>query len=278
MALKQADKDKIQSFGFDVDKLLEAIKADAEVDYAVPSDVTVIKTTELEARDANNKNIGKTEGEAIGEKKGKELSAKAFKKKFGLEETIPADIDKVVEAVNTKLNKGDTGLQEQISLLQKDKEALLTEKTQLEAKVTAAGFDAELISYFPANRTPDLSDAERLALVKMNMSFETVEGKTLVKRNGEVVRNATTKDPLPVKEAIGSLFTEKKWIGGEGGAGGRGAGDNPPPPGSGAGIKTASKFKEKWVAENPGKNELSDEYISALNKQAKEVADFDMYN
>ena len=48
---------------------------------------------------------------------GRNSAAKAFKKKFNLAENVPADIDKVVEAVNTTLAKGDESLKEHISLL-----------------------------------------------------------------------------------------------------------------------------------------------------------------
>jgi hypothetical protein len=277
--LKQAVKDKLKTFGLDVDKLIEAVTATAETDYAVPEDITVIKTVDLEARDTNNKNAGKTEGESVGEKKGKELAAKAFKRKFNLEDTIPADVDKVVEAVNVKLNKGDAGLQEQITLLQRDKESLLTEKQQLEQKAAAAAFDAELISHFPSTRTADLTDAERLALVKMNLGFETVDGKQVVKRNGEVVRDKATQNPLAVKDVIGTLFTEKKWVAADGGAGagGRGGGDNTGG-GSGAGIKKLSGYKEKWKAENPGIDENGPAFQDAIGKHAKDIPDFDWYN
>jgi hypothetical protein len=277
MALKQTDKDKIKAFGFDVDKLIEAVKADAEVDYEVPADVTVLKNTDLEVRDTNKMAEGKRLGETEGEKKGRELSAKAFKKKFALDDAaVGNDIDKVVEAVNTKLNKGDTGLQEQIVLLQKDKESLLAEKASLETKASLAAFDSELIASFPSNRSSDLSDAERLALVKMNLQFEDADGKKVVKKNGEVLRDPTTQAPLPVKTAIETLFTEKKWVAaGSGGNGGRGGGDNPPPGGGGT-AKKATDFETKWKMENPGKNTLSDEYINALNKAAKDDPTFDM--
>jgi len=278
MALKQETKEKIKAFGFDVDKLIEAIKAEPETDYAVPEDVTVIKNTELEQRDANKVAEGKKEGEKIGETKGRELAAKAFKKKFALEDSVPADVDKVVEAVNTKLNKGDAGLQEQITLLQKDKETLNKQLEEEKQRSKLAAHDAELISYFPANRNTDLTDAERLALVKMNLAFEEHEGKAVVKRNGEILRDKTTQNPIAAKDAVASLFTDKKWVKEEGSGGGRGGGNNGGSAVGGAGIKTASKFQEKWIAENPGGNVLSTEYTTALNKHAKDMADFDFYN
>ena len=280
MALKAETKEKLKSvFGFDVDKLIEAVKADAETDYPLPDDVTVMKTADLEVRDSNNKAAGKTEGESAGEKKGKELAAKAFRKKFALEDSLGADVDKVVEAVNAKLNKGDAGLQEQILLLQKDKERLEAEKGEADKRAKAASFDADLIGNFPANRSADMSDVERLALVKMNLSFEEVDGKTVVKKGGEIVRDKNTQAPLSVKDVINSLFTERKWVvDGTPPAGGRGGGDNPPNGGGAAGLKKASQFREKWKAENPGIDENGREFQAAIAKHTKDMPDFDWYN
>lgn len=274
MALTQADKDALKAMGLDPDKLVEAAKADAEVSIAVPTDVTVIKTTDLETRDNNNKALGKTEGEATGEKKGKELAAKAFKKKFNLADTVPADIDKVVDEVNKTLAKGDEGLKEQVTLLQKDKETLQTQLQQEQSKAQQASLDAGIIGDFPGGRGSDLTDAERLSLLKGALTFETVDGKEVVKRNGEILRDKTTQNPLPRKQAISDYFTERKWTGVDPGPGGRGGGNNPP--GGGSGIKKASEFEQKWIAENPGKNLISDDYVNALNKHAKETPDFDM--
>jgi hypothetical protein len=271
--LKVATKEAIKALGLDPDKLIEAVKADAEVDYEVPADVTVIRNTDLETRDNNNKALGKTEGETTGEKKGKELAAKAFKKKFNLPDTVPADIDKVVDEVNKTLAKGDEGLKEQVSLLQKDKDTLTTQLQQEQANAKAASFDSQIISQFPAGRTADLTDAERLTLVKSALKIEEVDGKTVVKKNGEILRDKTTQNPLPVNQAITDYFTERKWIG-QAGPGGRGGGDNPP--GGASGIKKESEFQQKWIAENPGKNVISDDYVNSLNKHAKETPDFDM--
>jgi len=272
--LKVATKEAIKALGLDPDKLIEAVKAEAEVDYEVPADVTVIKNTDLETRDNNNKAAGKTEGEKIGETKGKELAAKQFKKKFNLADTVPADIDKVVEEVNNTLAKGDAGLKEQITLLQNDKSTLTTQLQQEQAKAQQASQDAGIIGDFPAGRGADLTDSERLSLLKGALTFEMVDGKEVVKRNGEILRDKTTQNPLPRKQAIAEYFTERKWVGADPGPGGRGGGNNPP--GNMTGIKKASEFEQKWMAENPGKNIISDDYVNALNKHAKETADFDM--
>lgn len=276
MALKAETKEKLKAFGFDVDKLIEAITKTEETDFAVPEDVTVIKTADLATRDANNRQSGKTEGMSEGEKKGKELAAKSLKKKLSLADTVPNDLDKVLEAANEQLTKGDDGLKEQIGLLQQDKARLEREKTEVEQKAKAAMFDSELISHFPATRTADLTDAERLLLVKANLQFEEHEGKMVVKRNGEIVRDTASQSPLAVKDVVQSLFTEKKWIPAASGDGGRGGGDTPPGGGA-SGIKKMSAFQEKWKAENPGKDENGQEFQAAVGAHAKENTDFDWY-
>jgi hypothetical protein len=278
MAYPQALKDKLKAFGLDPDKLEAAAKAEAETDVEIPADVTVLKTTDLELRDANKLAEGKKLGEKDGETKGKELAAKAFKRKLNLPDTVSNDIEKVIEAANEQLGKGDEGLKQQVSALLKDKETLQAEKVQLEGKAKQASFDAELISYFPANADTSLTNAERLALVKMNLQFEEAEGKTIVKRNGSIVQDANTHAPLAPKDVVAQLFTEKKWVAdGGGGNGGRGGGDNPPGGGGTKGVKTMSGFTEKWKAENPGKNDVSPEFQTALEKHMKEVPDFNAY-
>lgn len=275
--LKQATIDKLKGFGLDVDKLTAAIKAETEQDFDVP-EVTVLTTAQLTERDNTKIAEGKRAGETEGEKKGKELAAKAFRTKFAIDEAVGKDIDKVVEAVNAKLSGGDATLKEQITGLLADKQKLQAELDNEKKTSKQASFESGLIGMFPANRSTDLKDAERLALLKMDLQFEEVEGKTVVKRGGEVVKDKTTHAPLSINQVITDYFTERKWTGAAGGNGGRGGGDNNGGAAGGfAGIKSASQFEAEYMKINPGANVLSDEYINALNKQAKDVPDFNMY-
>lgn len=276
MAIKQADKDKLKALGIDPDKLIEAAKAEAEVDVDLPTEVTVIKNADLQVRDANNVETGKKTGETEGEKKGRELAAKAFKKKFGLDDKLPNDPDKIVEAVSTTLAKGDEALKQQVDALLKDKDALIQEKQTLQQTAKAAQLESRLIGMFPTKRGADLKDTERLALLRMDLQIEEVDGKEIVKRNGQIVQDPNTHSPLPVDKVINDYFTERKWVAAAG-PGGRGTDDKPPPGGGGAGIKSMTKFTEAWKAENPGLNDISPEFDAALAKHVKEVPDFNYY-
>lgn len=286
MALKKEVIEKIKAYGFDVDKLIEAAKADSEVDFEVPEFVA-ISQKDLDARDANKKAEGVKEGEAGAKSTFIKEAAKRLNIDFKGER-----IGDLVKEIETKINSSDDvkvkELTTQINLLQKDKETLTSQYESEKTRAQQAQFDAELISMFPQNRTPDLSDRERLALAKMNLTFEQLDGKLVVKRNGELVRDAKSQNPLPVDQVVKDFFTEKKWINDGTAAtganppanpGGRGGADKPPPQ-TGTGmshIKTSTDFEKHWKEQNPGKPTMSPEYTAAISKHMKEVPDFNAY-
>lgn len=274
MPLTAEDREKLKGFGLDVEKLEAAVKADTETSIEISDDVVVMKKTELTTRDENNKTLGKKEGETEGEKKGKELAAKDLKRKFGIEDESK-DLAKVVELVNAKVATGDVGLKQQNDLLIQDKEKLQAELDKEKGVSAAAAFDSKLITYFPANRDTGLKDGERLILMKQELTFEQVDGKTITKRNGEVVRDPKTQDPLPPDRVVPDYFTERKWASVVG-PGGRGGGDNNP--GGGTGLKKLSQVQEQWQKDNPTGNLVSPEFQSHLETVMKEVPDFDVYN
>jgi hypothetical protein len=278
MALKQVDKDKIKALGLDVDKLIAAVTSPTEVDYEVPTEVTVIKNADLAARDDQKISEGKKQGETIGEEKGKELAAKAFRKKFNLDDAAGKDVDKIVELVNGKLAAGDSTIKEQNAALLKDKEKLQSKIDEQKRIAKGAAFDSTLISFFPPGRSADLKDAERLALLKMDLTFEEQEGKTVVKRNGEVLKDKNTHAPLAPNQVVGDYFTERKWNAEANKDGGRGGEDQAGGAGGGNGAKKYSQAIDQWKKDNPGKSEVSPEAMDYVNGIAKADPTFDMYN
>jgi hypothetical protein len=278
MALKQVDKDKLKLFGLDVEKLIAAVTSTAEVDYEVPADVTVIKNADLAARDDQKIIEGKKQGETIGEEKGKELAAKAFRKKFNLDDTVGKDVDKIVEMVNGKIAAGDSTIKEQNQALLKDKEKLQEQIDEQKRVAKAASFDSTLISHFPTGRTADLKDGERLALLKMDLVFEELDGKTVVKRNGEVLKDKNTHAPLAPNQVIADYFAERKWNTAAPKDGGRGGDNQPGGGGGGNGAKKYSQAIDQWKKDNPGKSEVSPEAMDYVNGIAKADPTFDMYN
>lgn len=265
MALKKEIKDKLKSWGFDVEALENAVRAESETDVTLPE---LIGKTELETRDKEVKKEGFKEGK----KEGIKIANKTISDKFDLKDIDLSDPDKLYEALNNNFSKGDTALKEQIALLQKDKGELSQRIEAVVREKESALFDQSLLSMFPANRNPLLTDAEYLASIKMNLGFEDADGMRVVKRNGEILRDGTTKAPVPVKDAISGFFNERKWTVNGGNGGGRGGNDNPS---GGAGIKSYSAAESKWRADNPGKGILTPEFNTYIQGLAKEK-DFDM--
>jgi hypothetical protein len=237
--LKATDIQKISKLiKVPVADLEKAIKDPAEVDVTVADNLSVLTTEELETRDTNSKNDGI--------KIGKEIGVKEVRTKAGLEDSVGKDPDKVAQAIAAKAvadakiepDKKVTQLTEQIGLLQKsigDKDAELSAE---KIKSAQAMDDSNILAAFPKNRNSLLSDQEYLNVVKGNLQFEKVDGKTIVKKGGEVLRDANSKNPIEMGKAIGDLFTERKWLDGAGGAGSGGAGGRAGGDGGGGGAFT----------------------------------------
>lgn len=268
--LKPDAKEKLKALGFDVDKLVAAVTHAEEQDFTIP-DINNVSEADLATRDENSKKEGIKEGK----KNGIEIATKTIAEKFSIPVT---DIDlkrpeTLVEKLNANFAKGDDGLKEQVKLLQADIATVKAEKETAINEAKTALLDRDLITKFPANRTKLMNDSELLQLVKGNLMFEQDGDTPVVKRNGEILRDPTTKAPLTQDAAIASLFTERKWVDGDGGNnGGRGGGDHS---NNGAGgKKKLSQVIEAWEAE--GKNPMSPEFYTHLDAIVKATTDFDM--
>lgn len=281
MALKKEALEQLKKYGFDTEKFIEAVKADAETDVEIP-DFVPIKADDLTSRDNNMKEAGRKEGEEAAKKTLITETAKRLNLEIRGER-----IGDLVSALEKVKNSSDDQkvreLSTQRDLLQRDKETLASQLEEAKRQAKMAQFDSDLITMFPTNRSTDLSDRERLALVKMGLQFEEVDGKLVAKRNGDVLRDANSQNPLPVADVIKNYFSEKKWVSDGNPAptptGGRGGKDTPPPANGGTGgMKKYSDYEAQWLKDNPGKNTASAEFITAVQKHAKEVQDFDFYN
>lgn len=260
--------------GFDIEKLIASITETAEVEFEVP-EVSVLTATELETRDTTMKGDGEKDGFKKGKTAGLEITGKALIKKLNLPETVKADSpDEIFDAIQKANTSGDAGLKEQVRLLQLDNDKIKLEKETVIKEKEALSFDTELMSSFPQNRIPGLSDAEYLNIVKMNYQFEKVDGKNVVKKNGEVLRDPSTQSPIAPKDALTTFFTERKWIGEEAN-GGRGGGDNG---GGTGGMTKMSQVATAYVKANPGKQAMGEEFQAYLDPIAAKTTDFDFYN
>lgn len=275
--LKKETIDKVKALGFDVDKLIAAIKEEKEVDYTVP-EIVPMTQAQIDERDIVKIGEGKTEGE----KTAREAFVKEVGTKLGFE-IKGTRIGDLVTEVKTRIGATSDEkvktLQDQVTLLTKDKETLASELTGEKSKTSQTLFNFELISHLPANRGKALRDDERIRMITSDITFEEVGGKRVGKRNGEVIKDSKTHAPLPVPDVVKLYATERGWDKETtaGGAGGRGGGSDDGAGGGTSGHKKYSEVKDQWVKDNPDKNVLSPEFMDHVGKIAKENKDFKMY-
>lgn len=276
MALKKADIDKIKALGFDVDKLIAAIKDEKEVDYAVP-DGQLFTDDQLTTRD----NTKVAEAKTAAETEVRKTLVKEVGKRLGFEPKGER-IGDLVTDLQTRINAtGDEKvktLQEQVNLLTKDKESLTAAIDNEKKTADQVRFQYELIGHLPATRDGKrLRDDERISLLTRDVTFELVDGKRIAKRNGEVLKDPKTHAPLPVPDVVKAYSAERGWDKEVApSSGGRGGGSDGGSGGSGA-PKTFSQAKEQWKKDNPDGNPTSPEFTDYVNKLAKEDKTFDTY-
>lgn len=257
-----------------VEDLESAIASTDEVKVDIP-ELTVLTAEELTARDEN---IGKTKYNE-GKTAGVEMGVKELKNELGLE-FDGKDIKSLVKAVETKTlndakiepNKKVEELNTVVANLQKTIAEKETEKTQLINQLQTTSLNTELLTMMPSNRLNTLSDNEYLTLIKANYEIVEEDGKKVIKKDGNIIRNATTQSPLDPKEVITNFFTEKKLItttqGSQGGQGGGNSGGN-------AGVFTKlSELSEKFQKE--GKNVQGSEFATAVAEARKANPEFDL--
>jgi len=259
-----------------VEDLEAAIKNEAETDLTI-AELTVFTDEELQSRDLAQKKAGETVGREIG--------IKEVKKAAGLPEDAPAkDPLKVAQAIADKATaeskvKPDekvTQLTEQVSLLQKQLTEKDSEVATAKGLANQVALDRKILSAFPKERADNLDDDDYLTIIKRNHSFEELDGKLIVKKDGELLRDAKTTNPLAVKDVVSNIFTERKWTAQQGGAGGgRGAGDK----GGTGGFTKKSQVIAKYEAEGKSiTGEFSQQLVAELAELKKTDPSFDMEN
>lgn len=263
--LRQEDKDKLKSFGFDVDKLEAAVKSETGTEIVIPAGSFFTDET-LSSRDSNKIAEGKVIGISEGKNAGFEIANKLLIEKFGLKEVKKSDEpNKIAEALQVQLGKGDEGLKGQIQELLKDKQTLSDTIAQTELKYKSLERNTSLLSKLPKNRSSILSDTEYLSL--LNSNIEEIDGKIAIKLNGEILRDTQTQDLLSLDKGIEKVFESRKWIE-EGNKGGRGGGD-----GNNTTVvsaKTWSGATEAYVKEHGADSIATPEYRSHMETLAKD--------
>lgn len=272
--LNQETLNKIASLlKLDAKKLSEAIADEKEVAVAIDEKLQVYDDAALNTRDRNKYNEGKKAGE--------EMLVKEIKRKHSIE-VDGDDADKVVEAIITKVKKEAGGsasdkekdLESKIEQWKNKHKEAEQKLTLAEQKASEAALDRELLASFPKNRDSKLSDDEYLFLVKKTLEIEEKDGKRIVKKEGKVLENDKTLEPISLRDAIEGHFNDRKWVSdGDGGSGGAdkkpGGGGGNGKPGGGAGKFTKMSEINAYLTENglDAKGEKGAAFIAAAVKE-----------
>lgn len=270
--LSQATKDRLKKLGVDADALVAAHNDKKEVDLTLPEG-ELLTADQLSKRDENTRK----EGEKEGEKKALTIAITEINKHTGLELKAErfGDLGKQIkDQISASDNDKVKQLTNQVSELLKDKETLTAESTQAKTQAERVAFEYEQFKHLPANRNTTLTEREYIALMAQRGIEIKADG---VYRNGELLKDATTKGALPHAEAYKTIFTEFNWVGAAGpaggGQGGRGGG-NGTPGGAGAKARSQSEAITKWQEQNPGKNPVSPEAMAFVAAEAKDNVAF----
>lgn len=258
--------------GLEASDLEAKIKSESEEDITLQK-VNVFTDNQLQERIQNEKNTSYNEGKTAGV----EMLVKDKKKELGYEfegkdfnSLLTYHENKVKEA----FEKPDKKVIELTNDLEKMKKAhqielenITNEKNGLISKVNALHTKTSLMNIIPQNTT--LAKDDLITLFNANYQVEQEDGKTVVKLNGETLKDATTASPLPLNDVFINWATEKKYISG---TPGRGRGND----GGDSGIKgnSISGFQNEWKKQNPDKSLTSPDYerdYMAWRKENKEV-------
>ena len=227
--LNKETQDALSKLGFDVSKLVDAVKAENEVSLDVPKLLTEEETKGLLTEDQkvtfgqNRFNEGKN---AMSE-----IMAKQYKEKFGLD-LEGKELDKVVQAIHDKgLESGnDKELSGRFKNLQTKHQSSLEQIEQMKkvhaTEIMQRDQRFNLLTSLDAGTKTKLPLNDLVDLYMMRHQIDSEEGRAVVKINNEIVKD-NLESPLMPKEHfktwVDQNYIDRSGMGGgdeSGGAGG----------------------------------------------------------
>lgn len=241
------------------------------------AELSVFTAEELTARDTNTKKTSYGEGKIAGI----EIAVKEQKEKLGID-VEGKDLGTFISAVqkktldDAKINPDAKAieLQKRIDALQINLQTEQDEKKTIQNNLLQVKREGQILGLFPEKTIDVLTKNEMLTSLNSVFEFVEEEGKLVVKKGGEIVKDPKTQNPLEPKEVINSYFKERKWVDeSEGGQGrqGRGSGGDG---GKGGVFSKMSELTEKFQSEGKSLNGL--EFSDAVQAAQKANPHFDM--
>lgn len=199
-----------------------------------------------------------------GKEAGSEMLVKDLKKKYGYE-FDGKDVDSFMShhdgQLKTKYSKDSNARVEELEKdLKTQKETFESEidgyKNQLNdlnGKYRGEAIKNTLLSIMPKNTT--IKPEAIVTLFKNDYQIDEEEGKMVVKRNGQTLKDTKTASPLDVKDVFKEYVIKEGFAkGDQGRGGGNEFGDK------GYSSKTPQDFQTEWSSKNPDKTVNSPEY------------------
>lgn len=265
--LKAEDITKLETaLGIKAGDLTAKIASETEEALELPEG-HFFNEEQLGKRDSGKYNEGKLAGEEIPTKKKKQELGYEYEGK-----TFEAFLEHHEGILKTKYSKGNNERVEELeSDLKKQKETFegeiltLTEtnKTQL-GKNRQQRVANQLLSIMPKETT--IKKEAVLTLFNSEYSIDEEEGKIVVSKGGEKLKDPKTTDPLELSVVFNEFIEREGYAKAPSGRGG--GNEN----GSGSGFKadTPEGFQEEWLKANPDSNLNSQKYTADYATHRKE--------
>jgi hypothetical protein len=262
--------------GKPADEIEKAIKDEKEVSLGIKAPYKVFVTEDdLESDDHVDRLRKEKYDEAL--KVQSEKTAKELKRLFEID-IVGKDLEKVVPAIKEKILKdANVVVDEKVKAIQTDLEKARTEyerqlqeKDQLiqtkEGELKKVTFNSLLDGIIPVNGLKiDREDAK--VLVTSRLQFDTIDGKVVVMKDGQVLKDKTRKEVEP-KAAIIDLLSERGYYTPEGKSNGSGGNGSK----SAAGIGKMSELMEYY--QSNGINPNGAQAKAILQEVTKDNANF----
>jgi hypothetical protein len=259
----------------DENAFLEAVKSEKEAEVKIPEGIQVFTSQELITRDDNQKKLGYNEGKEAG----LEIFVKEQKQKLGLD-FEGKDPEKLISSLQTKVladakiepNQKIKEKEEQIAKLQgtvQDFENKYKASEKEKAEMRTMG---KLAAAVPVG-LPFEADEVIMSMRTRGYSFDVDDaGNITPKKNGEVLRDSKTQNPLDHKAVINEYVTnERKWVVAEGEGAKVGRGEKSDRRTAGV-VNKMSDAKAQWEAQ--GKSVNSADFQAFVANAAKDNKDF----
>lgn len=217
---------------------------------------------ELQSRDSGKYNEGK--------KVGQERTVKDLKQKYGYELDGVKDIEgfmshheeqlksKYSKNSNERVKELESDLTKQKQAYEQELENLKNSNNDLLGKYKKQASNNVLLSIIPENTS--IKKEAIVTLFNTDYELEHENGVTLVKKNGEILKDPKTTDPLKVNDVFNDWLIKENYIAKPNG---RGNGNDFGKNGKIIDAKSPEEFQTKWLAQNPDKSLNSKEYENA---------------